>query len=164
VLNGGDFVSALLWGLVASTALSVVIEGGHALRKSRLSLPFVLGTFASGRRDVAMILGFVFYIVGGLVFSLGYWLFFLTQGVASWWSGALLGLLHALFLLVVVLPITPFIHPRMATEHDGPTPTRRLEPPGFMGLNYGRETPLIAIAGHTLYGLILGLGAALHAG
>jgi hypothetical protein len=164
MLTQSPLASALLWGIVASTALSVVTEGGHALRHSRLSLPFVLGTFASGRRDVAMLLGFVFYIVGGLIFSFGYWLFFLTQGLASWWSGALLGFLHALFLLVVVLPITPFIHPRMATEHDGPTPTRRLEPPGFMGLNYGRETPLIAIAGHTLYGSILGLGAGLQGG
>lgn len=32
------------------------------------------------------------------------------------------------------------------------------EPPGFMGLNYGRRTPLTTLAGHTLYGVLLGYG------
>lgn len=46
--------------------------------------------------------------------------------------------------------------PRMATESQGPPPTRMLEPPGFMGLHYGRRTPLTALAAHVIFGVILG--------
>jgi hypothetical protein len=44
----------------------------------------------------------------------------------------------------------------MASEHDGPTPTKQLEPPGLLALNYGRRTPLSVILAHLLYGSILG--------
>ena len=33
---------------------------------------------------------------------------------------------------------------------------RRLQPPGFLALNYGYRTPLTTIAAHALYGLVLG--------
>ena len=46
--------------------------------------------------------------------------------------------------------------PRMASEQDGPTPTKQLEPPGFMALNYGRRTPLSVILAHLVYGGISG--------
>jgi hypothetical protein len=48
------------------------------------------------------------------------------------------------------------MHPRMASEQQGPTPTEQLEPPGFMALNYGRRTPIAVILSHTVYGGILG--------
>jgi hypothetical protein len=44
----------------------------------------------------------------------------------------------------------------MASEQDGPTPTKQLEPPGFMALNYGRRTPITVILAHLVYGGILG--------
>jgi hypothetical protein len=49
----------------------------------------------------------------------------------------------------------------MATEYDGPTPRRRLEPPGFMGLNYGDGTPLTTSLALVVYGMILGAGYAI---
>jgi len=58
--------------------------------------------------------------------------------------------------LTVVLPLLPFVHPRMATEYDGPTATRRIEPAGFLGLNYGWRTPFTTLLGHTLFGAVLG--------
>jgi len=44
----------------------------------------------------------------------------------------------------------------MATDARGPEPTRELEPPGFMALNYGRRTPLVTLLAHVLFGAILG--------
>lgn len=32
-----------------------------------------------------------------------------------------------------------------------------LEPPGLLALNYGYQTPLVAVAAHLLYGTLLGL-------
>src|SRR3712207_7370170 len=60
---------------------------------------------------------------------------------ASWWLGAAIGLVHALYVLVVAMPALPAMHPRMANEQQGPTPTKQLEPPGFMDMKYGRRTP-----------------------
>ena len=93
----------------------------------------------------------------GWVFALLYFLFFASIGMATWWLGAALGFLHGLFLLVGALPLLPYAHPRMASEHDGPSNVVLLEPPGFMGLNYGRGTPLTLLAAQTVYGATLGL-------
>ena len=48
------------------------------------------------------------------------------------------------------------LHPRMASEQHGPTVMRQLEPPGFLLLNYGRQTPLATIIAHIAYGAIVG--------
>ena len=54
------------------------------------------------------------------------------------------------------MPLLPGLHPRMVSEYYGPTPNRRLKPPGFMALNYGRQTPVVTIAAHLMYGAIIG--------
>jgi hypothetical protein len=44
----------------------------------------------------------------------------------------------------------------MASETSGPTESRQLEPPGFLGRNYGVRTPISVAIGHLLFGAILG--------
>jgi hypothetical protein len=104
--------------------------------------------------------GFACYLAGGLLFAVLYAWIFRVVGVAGWWFGALLGLAHAVFLLAVILPLLPMCHPRMVAEYDPPAAAPRLEPPGFMGIHYGRRTPAVAVAAHVVYGAILGLGFA----
>jgi uncharacterized membrane protein YagU involved in acid resistance len=146
----------LLWGFAATAVLTIVLQGSQGLGLSRLSLPFLIGTLFSGRRARASVVGFLVYLLGGWGFAFLYVLLLADLGGSPAWAGALIGLMHALFLLVVVLPLLPLVHPRMASEYDSPTPVRRLEPPGFLGLNYGYRTPLTTMAGHVLYGGILG--------
>jgi hypothetical protein len=76
--------------------------------------------------------------------------------MVSWWLGMLIGIGHALFVLTVVMMLLPTIHPRMASERHGPTALRQLEPPGFMALNYGYQTPLSVFLSHAVFGAILG--------
>lgn len=146
----------LVWGFVATAMLSIILQGSQGLGLSRLSLPFLIGTVFTGSRDRANVYGFTFYIIGGWIFAFMYYLIFSDLNLHRWWIGALVGALHGLFLLVMLLPILPHLHPRIATEFDGPTAQRRLEPPGFMGLNYGRMTPVSTLVGHIVYGAILG--------
>lgn len=146
-----------VWGLIGSAALATILALSQGMGLSRLSLTFLLGTFFSGDRARAHLFGFIAYFIGGWVFAAGYLMVFLRIGETVWWHGALLGIFHALFLLAVMLPLLPYIHPRMASEYDGPTGARRLEPPGFLGLNYGQRTPLTTLAGHAVYGAVLGL-------
>ena len=146
----------LLWGLAATVAMTTILEGSRGLGWSRLSLPFLVGTLFTTNRNRAVVLGFIAYVIGGWLFAMLYFLFFASIGFASWWLGAALGILHGLFLLVCALPLLPNAHPRMASEHDGPRRTYVLEPPGFLGLNYGRQTPLTTLIGQTVYGATLG--------
>jgi hypothetical protein len=146
----------LIWGLIATVAMTTVLQGSQGLGWSRLSLPFLVGTFFTHNRNRAVVAGFIVYTIGGWLFALLYFLFFWSIGLATWWLGALLGFLHGVFLLVCALPLLPYAHPRMASEHDGPNHAYVLEPPGFLGLNYGARTPLTTLAGQTFYGLILG--------
>jgi hypothetical protein len=146
----------LLWGLIATVAMTTILEGSQGLGLSRLSVPFLVGTLFTPRRDRAMVLGFVAYVIGGWFFAMLYFLLFASLGVATWWLGGLVGLLHGLFLLVAALPLLAYAHPRMASEHDGPAQSYVLEPPGFLGLNYGRRTPLTTLLGQAVYGATLG--------
>ena len=148
--------NVLLWGLIATVAMTTILQGAQGLGLSRLSLPFLVGTFFTADRRWATVLGFVAYTMGGWVFALLYFLLFASLGIYAWWLGAAAGLLHGVFLLVCALPLLPHVHPRMASDYDGPSAMRQLEPPGFMGLNYGRRTPLTTLAGQTVYGAILG--------
>jgi hypothetical protein len=148
----------LLWGFVATAVLTTILEGSQGVGLSRLSLPFLLGMACTGRRDAAMVLGVVLYLLGGWIFAALYYLLFLELGRSGVWIGGLVGALHGAVLLVVVLPVLPFVHPRMASEHDGPADRPRLQPPGFLGLHYGYRTPLTTLVGHIAYGAVVGGG------
>ena len=157
VFNGaGALAYLILWGLIATVAMTAVLEGSRGLGFSRLSLPFLVGTFFTGRRKWSLVLGLAAYTIGGWLFAFLYFLLFASVATYTWWFGAIAGLLHGVFLLVLALPLLPYIHPRMASEYHGPTSIRRLEPPGFFGLNYGYGTPAVTLLGQTLYGATLG--------
>jgi hypothetical protein len=146
----------LLWGFVGTVVLTTVMSGAQGLGLSRMSIPFVLGTMITPNRDRAPLIGFLIHLVNGWPFAFLYAFAFESWHRAGWWLGAGIGLVHGLAVVVALLPLLPGLHPRMASEHRGPEPTRALEPPGFLGLNYGRRTPLIALLAHAAYGAILG--------
>lgn len=155
--GSGVALDVALWGFAATVAMTVVLEGSRVTGMSRLSLPFILGTFLTEHRDRATILGSIAYLVGGWFFSGVYAGLFASLGMASAWLGGIFGLVHGAFLLSV-LSIAPHFHPRMASDYARPTATERLEPPGIMGVNYGYRTPLITLLGHVAYGAVLGTG------
>jgi len=57
--------------------------------------------------------------------------------------------------LSIGMMLLPTLHPRMASERHGPTSRRQLEPPGFMALNYGYQTPISVFLSHAAFGSIL---------
>ena len=148
--------SILLWGFAATVVLSILMAGAQSLGFTRMSIPFLLGTMLTASRDRAMLTGLLIHIVNGWLFALLYALAFESWQQATWWLGAGIGLVHGLFVLAVGMPIVPAMHPRMVSEYFGPTPNRQLQPPGFLALNYGRRTPIVALTSHLVYGAILG--------
>lgn len=147
----------LVSGAVAGTAIMTgLMEAAQARRLTRISLPFMLGTLFTERRAAVRIWGSVLHLVNGLVFASGYALVFERARRSGWRLGAAVGAVHGLVVLVALLPIIQEVHPRMAEEDEGPDPTPMLEPPGFLGLHYGVQTPAVAMAGHLVYGGIVG--------
>lgn len=119
-------------------------------------MPFLLGTIFTRDRDRAKIIGFLVHFVNGFLFAQLYAAYFRSIGHSGPLLGAAMGLAHAAFVLVVVVPLMPSFHPRMASESHGPDPTPLLEPPGFLALNYGPQTPIVTAFAHVLFGLVLG--------
>lgn len=149
----------LLWGLLASLAMTLVIEGGRAIGLTRMSLPLLLGTWFSGERARAHQVGIAVYFLGGWVISFCYAAVFQAIGGACVWAGSLLGLAHGV-LLILALSHLPYVHPRIASEYLGVRERNVIEPPGMVGLNYGFATPLLTVVAQALYGLVLGAGLA----
>lgn len=152
-----DWAGWAIFGLIATAALTAVLIGAQLAGLTRLDLPLMLGTLVAADPDRARVAGFFVHVVNGQGFALGYAAAFAAAGGATWWTGALLGALHGAVALLVIMPLLPGVHPRMASERAGPASGAALEPPGLLGLNYGRETPAVTMVAHIAYGLALGL-------
>ncbi len=71
--------------------------------------------------------------------------------------GALFGLVHALFAATALVNILlPVVHRRDGNGLTAAGSAPLLEPPGFLLLNYGKQTPTVTILAHVAYGAIVG--------
>lgn len=152
-MNWGSW---FLWGFVATLVLTTIMAGSQGLRLTRMNLPYMLGAMFTPSRDRAKLIGIGVHVLNGWLFSLLYVAAFQEWGQATWWTGAAIGFVHAAFVLTAGMRLLPGLHPRMATEQQGPTVMRQLEPPGFLALNYGYQTPISVLIAHVAYGIILG--------
>jgi hypothetical protein len=151
-----DWSGWALFGLMATTGLTGVMISAQLVGLTRLDLPLILGTIVTEDPDRARLAGFFIHLAIGQAFALGYAAMFYLLGGATWWAGALLGLVHGGVALAVLVPLLPGNHPRMASPRAGPATRSVLEPPGLFALNYGVETPLVAVVAHVAYGTLLG--------
>ncbi|MHB1846091.1 MAG: hypothetical protein ACYCWW_14795 [Deltaproteobacteria bacterium] len=149
--------SWLVWGFASTVVLTTLMSGSQGLGLTRMNLPYLLGTMFTPSRDRAKVYGVAIHLVNGWLFSLVYVATFQMTQLSTWWFGAAIGLVHGAFVLAVAMPVMPGMHPRMASAIRGPTVVRQLEPPGFLGRNYGIGTPVSALAAHVVFGIILGL-------
>jgi hypothetical protein len=154
--------ATLVGGFLGTVVLTSVLRGASELGWTRMDLPFLLGTAVSADRVRAKLAGYALHFVFGLLFAVGYWLVFTAVGHSGIAIGAFVGLVHGLFAGTAIVSILlPAVHPRMGTGFDAAGSAPLLEPPGFMLINYGRQTPLATIISHVLYGAIIGGCAAL---
>lgn len=152
-----NVTSWLLWGFAATLVLTTLLSASQGLRVTRMNIPYLLGTMVTPDRDRAKLLGTGMHLINGWLFSLLYVAAFHSWNAAGLWRGALIGLVHGAFVLVLGMPMLPALHPRMASEERGPTATRALEPPGFLATHYGVQTPISVIVAHVVFGGVLGV-------
>jgi hypothetical protein len=152
-----NWASWFVWGFGATIVLTSLMGLSQGIGLTRMNIPYMLGTLITPNRDRANLYGAGIHLVVGWLFSLVYVAAFHVTGLFHWWFGSAIGFVQGLFVLVVGMPTLPALHPRMASELGGPTVTQRLEPPGFMALNYGLRTPISVLLAHVVFGALLGL-------
>jgi uncharacterized membrane protein YagU involved in acid resistance len=146
----------LVWGFASTVVLTSILALSQGVGMTRMNIPYLLGTIFTPDRDRAKFIGFLLHFANGWIFSLVYVAAFQSLGRSTWWLGGLFGIVQAIFVLAVALPILPALHSRMANDQHGPTVVRQLEPPGFLGLHYGIRTPISVLVAHIIFGVILG--------
>jgi hypothetical protein len=146
----------LVWGFASTVVLTMLMAGSQSLGLTRMNLPYMLGTMFTANRDRALLYGVLLHMLNGWLFAIAYVGIFHATRTFGWWFGALVGLVHGGFVVTVLLPVMPGMHPRMASEARGPTVVKQLEPPGFLGLNYGMRTPISVVIAHVVFGALLG--------
>ncbi|MGH3010859.1 MAG: hypothetical protein ACRDLZ_00875 [Gaiellaceae bacterium] len=148
---------ALVGGLVGTLVLTTLLRTASELGLTRMDLPFLLGTAVTGDRVRAKAIGYALHFGFGMIFALVYYAIFLVLDRSGFLLGALFGLVHALFASTALVNILlPVVHPRMGTGFTAAGSSPLLEPPGFLLLNYGRETPVATTVAHIAYGAIVG--------
>jgi hypothetical protein len=152
-----NIMNAVLVGFAATLVLTTLSSGGRSLGLTRMDIPFILGTLFTANRNKAGWIGFLAHLLNGWIFALVYIALMEGLHLKHWWFGMLMGLMQAGFLLTLFVRLLPNIHPRMASEEHGPEVTRQLEPPGPFALNYGRQTPIVILVAHLVYGGMLGM-------
>jgi hypothetical protein len=148
---------AIAGGFAGTLLLTTALRGANESNLTRMDLPFLLGTAFSTDRTEAKALGYILHFLAGMVFALVYYGIFLAIGQSGWLLGALFGLVHGLFSgTALVNVLLPLFHPRMGTPSTAAPSVALLEPPGFMMLNYGPQTPLASLVAHVAYGTVVG--------
>ncbi len=150
---GTGFAGGLLGTLVLTTLMRVASELGW----TRMDFALLLGTAVTENRRKARAIGYIFHVVLGLVFAFVYGAVFNLIGWSTWWLGGLFGAIHAVFVSTVVVNVLlPVVHPLMGTSETAANDTALIEPPGFLMLNYGRNSFVVTLAAHILFGAIVG--------
>jgi hypothetical protein len=148
---------AIAGGFVGTLVLTTALRGGNELNLTRMDLPFLLGTAFTSDRTRAKALGYLLHFLVGLAFALIYYAVFRAIGRSGWWLGAVFGVAHGVFAgTALVDTLLPLVHPRMGTPSTAAPSVALLEPPGFLMLNYGTQTPLVSLAAHIVYGALVG--------
>ena len=148
---------ALAGGVVGTIVLTTLLRAASELGLTRMDIPFLLGTALTTNRVHAKALGYALHFVSGVLFALAYYGVFLVIGHSGFLLGAGFGLVHALFAGSALVNIMlPAVHPRMGSGFDAAGSAPLLEPPGFLLLNYGRQTLAATVVAHVAYGAIVG--------
>jgi len=148
---------AIVGGFVGTLVLTTVLRAASEFGWTRMDIPFLIGTAITADRVRAKAVGYALHFVFGLLFALVYYTIFAVLDESGVLLGALFGLVHALFASTALVNVLlPVVHPRMGTGFDAAGSAPLLEPPGFLLLNYGRQTPLATVIAHIFYGAIVG--------
>ncbi|MDQ3217984.1 MAG: hypothetical protein M3Q18_09095 [Actinomycetota bacterium] len=150
-----DLLPALIAGFVGTVAMTVGMTMGKSMGMTTMDIALIGGGMMSGDERKARRAGMFIHLIvmGTLVFGSIYAFLFQALESASWVTGLIVGVVHGAVVGIMAMPMMGAIHPRMMPAAEG----FQLDPPGIMGVNYGRGTPLGLLMGHAVYGVVVAL-------
>lgn len=152
-----DAGPAILAGLVATGAMTVLMYMAGAMMGMRMDMPMMLGTMLLPPGGAARAVGLMMHFMMGAIFFAIYALLFDALGIDSgvvWWAGVF-GLGHGV-MAGAMMGMMGAVHPRM-TSASG---TAEVMAPGAFGTNYGTMAPVAIVLLHVVFGLV---GGAIYA-
>lgn len=145
-----EWLGAIVWGVVATVAFSILGVMGTATGMTRMDIFDTLGSWiAPAGTGTARALGIGMHHTNGALLAIA-WAYgvALVDLPANWWTGLLWGGVLTVLTWLMMSTIGS-VHPAIRRGE--------LDDPGFMMLNLGRMTPLGSLTGHLAYGLVLGI-------
>src|SRR5437762_12428675 len=96
-----NWIHWLVWGFSGTVVLTSILAASQGFGMTRMNIPYLLGTIFTPSRDKAKFIGFFIHFANGWLFALVYVLAFHAFGLATWWFGAVIGLVQAIFVLTM---------------------------------------------------------------
>src|SRR5438045_6816433 len=93
----------LVWGFSGTVVLTSMLAASQVFGMTRMNIPYLLGTIFTPSRDRAKFIGFFLHFANGWIFALAYVFVFHAFGFATWWLGALIGSVQAIFVLTMLM-------------------------------------------------------------
>lgn len=150
-----ELLPALIAGFIGTVAMTLGMTMGKSMGMTTMDIALISGGMLLGderkARRAGMFIHFV--VMGTVVFGSVYALLFQALDSAGWTTGLAIGLAHGAVVGMMAMPMMAAVHPRMQPLAEG----FRLDPPGIMGVSYGRGTPLGLLMGHAIYGVVVAL-------
>lgn len=145
-----DWIGALGAGLVGGVALMLMTDASRMMGLIDANLSRYQGCIVLGRSNgvAPLVAGVAMHLVMGSVLALGYALAFsVVWGEATWMAGALLGTAHGV-VAGAGFPLLDALNPCVREGH--------IRGFGLMGRGYGVFMTLGLLAGHVIYGALVG--------
>lgn len=144
-----NWLMAAAAGVVGALVMTLMTDMSRAVGLIEANMSRYQGCMVTQRMDggKALIAGLTFHLLTGAALAIGYALIFRVIGEATWWIGALIGVVH----WVAAGIGFPFLDRMNACVADG-----RMRGFGVMGRNYGPMMVLGLLMGHVVYGAIVG--------
>jgi hypothetical protein len=152
-----NWLALIFLGILGTISFIIITELGIGLRLTRMNIPFIVGTLFTLNKFRALIYGFLCHFLMGVILAFIYYWIMLTFGWISIWFGAILAIIQAALFMTAGCTLLPACLPLMADELYGPEAGKLIEPPGFLGMNYGYYTPLVLLLSHVTFGICVGL-------
>lgn len=161
-----NLIAGWVGGFVGTVAMTLLMKMGTSMGNMP-PMPVIQGAMFTDDEGTARKIGMFTHVImmGTLIFGTTYAALFAAFGTASWLTGVLIGLVHAVVAGAIGFPMMGSAHPRMEsaaafsgdTTYEARPGSLRIASPGFFGVNYGSGTPMGLLMGHAVYGLVVAL-------
>ena len=136
-----NVVAAIVAGLVSTVVMTLIMMMAPRMGMPKMDIAYTIGSMMTANPGAARMIGMVAHFVMGVVFALVYaFVWNLGIGSVNWLWGAIFGVVHALGVALVGMPMMMRMHPR-PPQMEGSPPMRMVG----------------TVLGHVVFGIVLAL-------